>query len=216
MFGRNSTSPRCCQIEPNRYLTFEYIGPIDYFGEGKGRPRTRGSMCTSVDAAFRYRTTSGDIELALVEWKYTESYLRPRDPDPAKDQIRVGRYLADIEDTRGPILSDLLPIELLFDEPLYQLTRQQLLAHRLEMDRAESASVVRVLHVLPPDNHAFQRSLVRAETTALGECVDDVWSQLLARRDRFIHVNPDVFLDSAVTSRDYVDRYGPARTASST
>lgn len=199
-------------IEPDRYLTFEYIGPADYFGECKGRPRTRGSMCTSVDAAFRYRTTSGDIELALVEWKYTESYLRPRHPDPTKDQVRVGRYLADIEDTRGPIRSDVLPIELLFDEPLYQLTRQQLLAHRLEVDRAEGASVVRVLHVLSPDNHAFQRSLVREETNAIGECVDDVWAQLLARRDRFMHVNPDVFLNSAATSDDYVDRYAPART----
>lgn len=54
-------------VEDGRFMTFEYIGPTDYFNEGNGSARTRGSMCTSVDAAFRYRTREGLTELALVE-----------------------------------------------------------------------------------------------------------------------------------------------------
>ena len=49
-------------IEDGRFLTFEYIGPTDYFGEGirdgKDVGRRRGTNCTSVDAAFLYKTSS--------------------------------------------------------------------------------------------------------------------------------------------------------------
>ena len=30
-------------------------------------------------------TGNGDVELALVEWKYTEEYINPTRPNPAKD-----------------------------------------------------------------------------------------------------------------------------------
>ena len=62
------------EIEPGRFLTFEYIGDVDFFGEAVDGVRVRGSMCTSVDAAFVHRTADGVVELVLVEWKYTESY----------------------------------------------------------------------------------------------------------------------------------------------
>src|SRR4051794_16914457 len=56
-------------VERNRLVAFEYIGARDYLGETPSGPRHRGSMCTSADAAIRYRTSSGDVELALIEWK---------------------------------------------------------------------------------------------------------------------------------------------------
>jgi len=62
------------QIEPGRFLTFEYIGPTDFFGEAPNGMRTRGARCTSVDDAFLHRGVDGVTELVLVEWKYTESY----------------------------------------------------------------------------------------------------------------------------------------------
>ena len=52
-------------------------------------------------------------------------------------------------------------------------------------------------------------SLVRPEHYSLGNTVDEVWAQLLRTPDRFIHVDPAVFLAGAVTSRNYVDRYSP-------
>jgi len=70
-------------IEPGRYLTFEYVGPTDFFDEAPNGTRIRGARCTSVDAAFLHRAIDGVTELVLVEWKYTESY-RVRKPDPAR------------------------------------------------------------------------------------------------------------------------------------
>lgn len=123
--------------------------------------------------------------------------------------MRIGRYGADLDDPDGPVRADVLPIELLLDEPFYQLMRQQLLAHRLERSHAHGADVVRVLHVLAPDNTGYQDSLVRPEHRAVGGSVDEVWTKLLRTPDRFVHVDPAVFLDPAITSSEYVDRYSP-------
>jgi hypothetical protein len=196
-------------IETDRFLTFEYIGPHDYFGEGAGKERRRGTRCTSVDAAFLYSTSTGLTELALVEWKFTEAYLEPRDRRASSDARRVGRYAEDFSATDSPIDSSVLPLELLLDEPFYQLMRQQLLAHRLEEDHVLGADVVRVLHVLAPENTGYQDSVVRPEHRALGSSVDQVWAKLLRAKDRFIAVDPAVFLDAVVTNPEYVDRYSP-------
>lgn len=169
--------------------------------------RTRGARCTSVDAAFLHRRGNGAVELALVEWKYTESYALRR-PEPAKDEERRRRYERALKADDSPVRSDLLPFELLLDEPIYQLVRQQLLAHELEKARAHGADLVRVVHVLAPGNVAYQQSLVREETRALGTTVGEVWDRLLRRPDRFTRVDPAVFLDAAVTSPEYVSRYG--------
>ena len=160
------------QIEPGRFLTFEYIGPSDYFNESPGRERVRGSRCTSVDAAFRYRTPTGEVELALVEWKYVEEYRRARRPDPAKDATRRGRYFTAWSNPAGPVRDYVLSFQDILDEPFYQLVRQQLMAHQLEVDRVLDADVVRVVHVHPAANDAYQRSLVRDSHRALGDTVD--------------------------------------------
>lgn len=200
-------------IEDGRFLAFEYIGPQDYFGEGvhhgKQRERQRGKNCTSVDAAMLYVTPSGTRELALIEWKYTESYQVPAERKPASDAIRKHRYQPDLGADDSPVADDVLPIELLLDEPFFQLMRQQLLAHRLEVDRVLGADTVRVLHVLSPENTAYQESLVRPEHRAAGDSVDEVWGNLLRTPNRFVHLDPAVFLDPLVTSAEYVDRYDP-------
>lgn len=195
-------------IEPGRYLTFEYIGPVDYFGESPAGPRIRGAHCTSVDAAFLYRTAAGWTELALVEWKYTEQYRRLRKPDPVKDAIRWGRYGEAWRSPNGPLHCDLVPFEDMLDEPFYQLMRQQLLAHRLEQEHVLSAERVRVVHVLDPSNVAYQQSLTRPSHRLVGETVDQVWTRLLRQPSRFSHLGPAVFLDPLVTSDEYVARYG--------
>jgi hypothetical protein len=195
------------QIEPGRYLTFEYIGPTDYFGECPGGTRTRGAHCTSVDAAFLHRAVDGVVELVLVEWKYTESY-RPRKPDPKKDAVRFGRYGGAFADPDGPVRSDVLSFEHVLDEPFYQLVRQQILAHELEKAAAEGASRVRVVHVLPKGNLEYQQSLTRPEHRALGAGVSEVWSKLLRHSERFLSLDSAVFLDPEITSYEYVTRYG--------
>lgn len=193
-------------IEPGRFLTFEYIGPTDHLHEARNGVRVRGAHCTSVDAAFRYRTSGGRVELALVEWKYTESYMSPRKPSPAKDAVRIARYDRLYQSPTGP-LRPMVPLRLLLDEPFYQLTRQQLLAHELERHHDEGAARVRVLHVLDPANTAYQKSIVRPEMKEFGDTVDQIWSFFLRTPSRFRHVDPRVFLDPAITSDEYVARY---------
>lgn len=195
------------EIEPGRHLTFEYIGPTDYFGEQPDQQRVRGSRCTSLDAAFLHIAGDGARELVLVEWKYTESY-RQRSVDPAKDAVRAARYGSALDDPAGPVRGDLLPRGRIFDEPLYQLVRQQLLAHQLEAHRAEGAERVRIINVLPTANEAYQRSLPSPEHRLLGDGVSSVWRRMLRRPDRFSSMDSSLFLDNAITSAEYVSRYG--------
>ena len=194
------------EIEPGRFLTFEYIGPTDFFGEAPGGERTRGARCTSVDAAFLFHTSTGDRELALVEWKYTESY-GPREPEPAKDEVRWQRYGTALHDPEGPVRADVLPFEALLAEPFYQLMRQQLLAWELEKAGVHDVDRVRVVHVMPSDNVAYRMSL-RAVHREVGDTVHDVWHALLRRPDRFVSLDSSVFADPSITSPEYVDRYG--------
>lgn len=207
-FGPVLGTAEVLEIEPGRFLTFEFIGDTDFFGEGNGRRRTRGSKCTSVDAAFLHRTGDGLTELALVEWKYTESCRRRKD-DAAKDATRRDRYFSALSAPDSPVRADLVPFDDLLDEPLYQLMRQQLLAHELEKARAFGADRVRVIHVLPSANDDYQASLHRNSTKELGDSVSTVWQALLRRPDRFVSVDSAVFLDPGITSAEYVARYGP-------
>ena len=207
LFHRVVGTAEVLEIEPGRYLTFEYIGDVDYFNEAPDAQRVRGARCTSVDAAFLHRTTDGLVELVLVEWKYTESY-RPRHIDRGKDLVRWDRYGAALTADDGPVRADLLEFSDLLDEPLYQLMRQQLLAHELEKDRAHGADRVRVVHVLAPANTAYQQSLRRPTQQAVGSTVSEVWQQLLRHGDRFTSLDPAVFLDPTITSHEYVARYG--------
>ena len=207
-FGGVLDVTQVLEIEPGRFLTFEWIGSTDVFGEAPNGLRVRGSRCTSVDAAFLYRTSSGTTELALVEWKYTEQYLTPRPLQPAKDETRRRRYEAAWLAADGPLRTDVLSFAQMLDEPFYQLMRQQLLAWEAEKTRELDADVVRVVHVCPPANEAYQQSLVRQSHRDSGETVDEVWRRLLSKPDRFVKLDPSVFLEPEVTSREYIVRYG--------
>jgi len=205
-FGSVLDIAEVLEVEPGRHLTFEFIGDTDHFGEGVGGIRTRGARCTSVDAAFLFRASDGTTELALVEWKYTESY-RPMPVDPRKQEVRWQRYGDALTDPDGPVRADLLPFDALCAEPIYQLVRQQLLAWRLEQERALGADRVRVVLVKPSGNRAYEASLTTEHRT-LGDSVTQVWRTLLRNHDRFVHMSHSVFADAEATSSDYVDRYG--------
>ena len=104
----------------------------------------------------------------------------------------------------------MLPIELLLDEPFYQLMRQQLLAQRLEQDRVHDADVVRVLHVLAPENTGYQDSSSEPNTAPSAAPSTMSGRSSCGRPTGSVHVDPVVFLDPAVTSDEYVDRYSHA------
>ena len=207
------TYPGAVQMLPvdpkgTRYVEFEWIGDpsrdyLDEAGKHSG-VRTRGANCTSADAAVRYRDGDGLEHVVLIEWKYCESY---RDLASIPSDRRL---LADVEGVptssgltrRGRYEHRLdevvdLPEEVIFDdlcvEPLYQLMRQQLLAHEMETEGKEAATVS-VLHLAPRANHDFARitsPAVRewAAKEYAGEDlgVTEAWRRLLKHRDRFEH-----------------------------
>ena len=198
------------EIEPGRYLTFEYIGDKDHLNESSGGKRVRGANCTSVDAAFLHTNDQGKRELILIEWKYTEKYAK-RPDTPKKDTVRKDRYEGLLLDKlHSPIdLSD-FPFKELLQDPIYQLMRQQLLAQQLEKHKAhDKVKRVIVLHIDSPLNLAYQKSLFGDKTRELGSTVDEVWKRLLKSKNRFKQMDSSVFLDPNITSAEYVLRYGP-------
>lgn len=191
------------------YVTFEYIGERDHLGESPKRPRRRGTKCTSVDAAFQHTAPDGARELILLEWKFTEKYP----PDPARSKghpTRRNTYAKLINAENGPINPGSLPLESLFDEPIYQLVRQQLLAHEIEHDPSSGYDRVRVAHVLPPANTAYEMSVHNTGATALGDSTSTAWRALLRRPDAFVHVDPEVFSRAEASGTAYQRRYGTA------
>ena len=204
-FGDRLGIAEVLEIEQGRHLTFEFVGPTDYFRESRQGKLVRGLGCTSVDAAFLCRIHDGTTELILLEWKYTETGSARR--DPAKDAKRWTQYGEAWADDDGPVRSDVLAFTDILDEPLYQLVRQQLLAHELEKDQVLKAERVRVLQVSAAGNTAYQQAL-RPNHRAVGDSVSQVWAKLLRRSDRFVSVDSATFLDPDITSSEYTLRYG--------
>src|SRR4051794_16370529 len=192
------------EIEPTRLVAFEYIGERDYLGETPSGARSRGAHSTSADAAIRYRTRGGKIEIALIEWKYVEDY-RGRELSSDKRDVRPGRYRAMWEAEDSPLRTDVIPYDDMFVEPFYQLMRQQLMAREMEKARELDADVVRVVHVSPAGNAGLRASLNRDSHRAIGPDVFDVWRTILRMSDRFVSLDSARFCD--VGSVDYRDRY---------
>lgn len=191
-------------IESDRFLTFEYIGLEDYLGERTNLPRTRGAMTTSVDAAVRYRTPEGAVEMALVEWKFTEDY-RGHELQAPRGRPRWERYRPLWESAECPVRHDLVPYEDLFVEPFYQLYRQQMLAWQMERSGEHNAERVVVVHLCPADNLGIHEALNRSSHRDAGTDVLEIWSRLCRQRDRFVSVDAAILLEHR--SSEYRDRY---------
>ena len=208
-----STSPRCSRSSPAGTSPSSTSAPPTTSTKA---PASRACAAPSAPASTPRSATAppaGTTEFALVEWKYTEKYTTTRKPNPGYDKTRIKRYGADYHDPAGPLRSELDRHRVDARRAVLPADAPALLAWRLEQDRAEGADVVRVLHVLPPDNRAYQESLVRPEHRALWATPSmRSGAQLLRTPDRFRHVDPAVFLAESITSWDYVDRYSPTGT----
>lgn len=193
------------------WLAIEWIGLDNYLGElkrGDG-PRTRGANFTSLDAAVRFEDTSGRTQIALIEWKYTESYGRTSKAEGKSGARRQAIYRDFFQAADGPIESSRVPDYLdLFYEPFYQMMRQQLLAHQMEKHRELGAEVVTVVHVCPAGNTDFQ-DVTSPHLAPLGDSATAVWGSLLRKPERFVEVHTeDLFRSFDVTPLS-----GPCRLA---
>ena len=175
-----------------------------------GGALTRGSQSTSVDAAFAYRTVAGTRRArpGRVEVHRDLSLRRPRRGQRRKQRGSCATAGAAHSWT-APIDFDGLELADLFHEPIYQLVRQQLLALGAgTRSCGVGQTSVTVVHVLSPDNTAYQQSYIAPALRGRGATASEVWSSLLRSPDRFVSLDPVVFLDPGITSKEYVLRYG--------
>ncbi len=191
-------------------VVFEWIGLRDYLGERTTGRGSRGSHTTSADAALRYVNYDGDVEVALIEWKYTERYLgQELDGDDAYMVTRKDRYRALWQDPDGPLRTDLIPYDDLFVEPFYQLMRLQMLASEMEKDPEVGASVVRVIIVAPMRNLELAQSFNRESQHELGADVWRAWAVMQQRSNRYNVLDSATLVGpEAPTSAEFKDRYG--------
>lgn len=202
------------EVEPSSHVAFEWIGLDDHLNEHPGTAGSRGANFTSADAAIRYRTTAGHIEIALIEWKFTESYSGERLSGGAAARAkREVRYSPLLRDPASPIRIDLLALDDMLVEPLYQLMRLQLLAWRMEAARELDAEVVRLVYAASSRNQALWQSLTPKQRE-LGDDLRGVWRTMLRQPDRFVLFDTAALVaDDSVSSDEFKARYsalGPA------
>lgn len=177
-------------------VEFEWIG-IDGSLEGG---LTRGANVTSVDSLI-VGLSSAEPRAYLFEWKYTESYR----PDisllkGASGDKRRGRYqelfLAKDSSFRPDV-----PIEDLFYEPFYQLTRLRLLADQIVRDKTFGSKKATVVVVCPQENMAFRGRItspgLREKSVNLKDKdVESVFKSVLKDPEGFHMVAPSELLDA--------------------
>jgi hypothetical protein len=175
------------------WMAFEWIGLQNYLGEmvrGDSQ-RTRGANFTSADAAVRFEDDSGCVQVALIEWKYTESYGRSSKARGSSGERRQSIYRRFFDAPDSPIDAAKVPdYQDLFYEPFYQMMRQQLLAHEMEKARELEAEVVTVVHISPAKNRDFLR-VTSPGLEPLGDSALGVWASLLRRPERFVSVHAE-------------------------
>jgi hypothetical protein len=184
------------ETEQGRFVSFEFTGERNYLHEWKNGIHTRGANCTSVDAMVRFRTAEGSEEAALIEWKYTERYGRPRPNDP-KHAERLRRYEKMTFSPEGPIRADSgIDIRDLFTEPIFQLYRQQMLATQMRSDKELGLDRVRTVLIAPRSNlDLFQVKIPSFKR--FGTDLVALWRALLNDPDGFVFsTTEDLFGDA--------------------
>jgi hypothetical protein len=218
---------RMLPVEDGLFVGCEWIGRENYLCEKIARSgkRTRGANCTSADAVVMFERTDGKRQIVLIEWKYTESYDGTPLSTAKSGTDRTEIYRALFERGDCPINRNLLSsFNSLFYEPFYQMMRQQLLAHEMELGRELEADTVSVLHISPACNADF-RTVTSPELTSLGDSAVSVWERLVGPCGRFISVSteklfgalPDTKAAGARPELDYiVKRYAWVQTGPTT
>lgn len=211
-FDAHGGSGHLSAFDRTDHVVFEWQGLENHLGEWSGVP-TRGSQATSADAAIRYEAADGAIEMALIEWKYTESYADGRlSTSRTSNATRRARYLPIIEAPDGPIRTDVVELDDLLAEPVYQLMRLVLLAHCIERSGEQGVDRVRVVYVAPPANTALWGSPCTEGymTKTGGGSYRHTWPTVLRRPDRMVFMDSGSLLaEGSPLGEDFAIRYRP-------
>jgi len=214
----DAASATLSRFDETDLVVFEWQGLRDHLNEWGGKRPSRGSKATSADAAVRYRAHDGSIELALIEWKYTEAYDgNPLSGGEDATRTRVTRYARLFE--HGPVDDALVALLDLFTEPMYQLLRLALLAKAIEATHECGVERARVLYIAPRANNALWKSPGADRFAELAASFDGqfdrTWQSLLRDPDSFAVLGSAWLVSQdAPTSAAFKSRYRHLATAS--
>ena len=173
------------------YVEFEVIGKGPHLGE---RSWTRGASSTSVDAVMLGINEDGERTLALIEWKYTESYGASNLYIPERARV----YNSLIMDPASPI--NVESPEALYYEPFYQLMRQVLLGWRMVQEGDYGATGFIHVHVIPEGNVKLKKSVASPQFG--GDDMSEAWISVLREPERYVGISPGDLLSPAACEQD--------------
>lgn len=211
-FGADTESA----FDATDHVVFEWQGLEDHLCEWGGGGPVRGAYATSADAAIRYRNHRGDIELALIEWKYTESYPfgGRLTGSAAYHAGRLERYRDVLAGLTSPLRLDLsVDYEDLFAEPIYQLARTQALARRMASAGELGATRGRVVLAASAANVALLRESLGGHrfarfATSHDGLLPETWRALLRDPGDFAFLDTGTLVaPGAPTSEEFKTRY---------
>ena len=182
-------------VEDKRYITFEWIGDINYLKEEPriGESRKRGAGNTSIDAMMMYEGLDGKKTMLLFEIKYSESYgvsykrFRPDGSD------RFGCYEEFFNGPSSPINLQVAPnlTDFLY-EPFYQLLRHSLLASQIIEVGKPKVSRVQVVHLTVTGNRDIL-AVTSPRFRSLGNTTYEVWTKVLKDPSGFSLISAEGF-----------------------
>lgn len=170
-----------------KYVCFEWFGEKNYLCEmrdGKileDNKRVRGEGCTNADFAIRFMDIDNKVNIILGEWKYTEAYDE-RHAMKLKSKIYRHEkiYSKSLENSIYASKSPTGNILDIYDEPLYQLMRLQLLAQQMQIHKEMGAEKVTVLLIVPMSNLGYKESFYTSNMNKFKSVgVMDLWSSVI-------------------------------------
>jgi hypothetical protein len=159
----------------------EWIGLANHLGErGARRP---GQYATSADLLVAWEDGAGARHGALIESKYSESYVARDGRFSAQGTDRAEIYAAAVAMPWSPFTERVVATDLLY-EPFDQHIRQQQLAAAMEAARELGLHTVRLVHVAPRANRSFHEGITAPSLRGFAT-VAEAWRSVLRRPDRY-------------------------------
>jgi hypothetical protein len=140
--------------------------------------------------------SDGDVEIVLVDWKYTEACDGLPKHTSKNGTDRLSTYRPFYDAPECPLDKTILRrFDDLFYDPFDQLMRLQLLAREMERARELGATAVRLLHVAPAANADAER-VTSPALRELSTSACEVWQRLVRPPDRFLAVTIERWYNS--------------------
>lgn len=194
--------PTIQQILPmessGRFVSFEWIGELNYLGEGRiqSGKRSRGAHFTSADGAVMFLHRDGKRQIVLMEWKYTESNRATFLGTSPNGTDRTETYTPFYDREDCPLdRTKISNFEDLFYDPFDQLMRQQFLADEMERAKELGADKVSLLHIAPDQNYDIQK-IKSSSLKELGATAIEVWHHLVREEGKFASVSVEKLYQS--------------------